>query len=430
MTTSAPTTTDYSPVVTQLQQQIESDSTLATALTSSLVAANNAASGGDLNSDLYAALNQLYEGNGWPTTSDNYLDFLTLFEQIIPSENTDPGYSAWNNTDTQNGYSQEVYDRLCHFYWLIDQDIVVDGDTIVLQHYVSADGQFKFADWLVSYSTEWGNFLNTPESLTNETLISFAADDQYKILDYSEDANNWDCFNKFFYRELNPFKDDGTTPMRPIADPDQNTTVCSPADCTFKATYPVDDEGNIDAIVIKETHTYASVSQLLNDSPYSDAFNGGTFSHYFLSPFDYHRFHTPVSGKVLTSEKVDGQMFLDVQVDDNGQFDAPDSSEGGYEFTQARGVIIIDTADSPHGNIGKVAVVPIGMAQVSSVHMTMPAGTDATKGDEFGYFAFGGSDIILVFEKNANLELVERDAQNNPIHFMYGQATAYWNGKP
>jgi len=45
-----------------------------------------------------------------------------------------------------------------------------------------------------------------------------------------------------------------------------------------------------------------------------------------------------------------------------------------------------------------VAVLPIGMAQVSSVNLSTEVGAILAKGEEFGYFTFGGSDIIVMFE--------------------------------
>jgi hypothetical protein len=95
---------------------------------------------------------------------------------------------------------------------------------------------------------------------------------------------------------------------------------------------------------------------------------------------------------------VHGKVKLDVNLQD-GQFDAPDNTEGGYEFAQARGIIVMDTKDSPFGDMGIVAIIPIGMAQVSSVNMTATVGSHLLKGEEFGYFLFGGSDIILLFQK-------------------------------
>jgi phosphatidylserine decarboxylase len=54
--------------------------------------------------------------------------------------------------------------------------------------------------------------------------------------------------------------------------------------------------------------------------------------------------------------------------------------------------------DSP---LGLVAVLPIGMAQVSSVNLSVEAGTELCKGEEFGFFSFGGSDIVMLFEAGA-----------------------------
>ncbi len=420
-------------VIQQLNAQISNNRELADLLTKSLIAANNAAESGPnkLNSSLYQAINNLYFSYGWPTTTDGYLKYLMAFAEVVPSENTDPSITAWNNNDQQNGYSQEIYDRLCHFYWLINQPVEYKGNTIVMQNYKTMD--FSFAKWLVDYANAWGSFLNTPQSLTQETLDSFKKDLMYNLQDSSDYIDGWNCFNDFFYRKLNPFQSD-RSPMRPIANPQMNKVVSSPADCTFKAIYKIDNSGNVIdnddnhcPITLKNTHTLGTVKELLNRSELAGQFNGGTFVHYFLSPFDYHRFHVPVNGKVLSSEAVQGNVFLNVELS-GGQFDAPDGAGDGYEFTQARGVIIIDTKESDAGDIGKVAIIPIGMAQVSSVHMELEAGQNVKKGDEFGYFAFGGSDIIMLFEAPSKAltfvtEMAGEQGAVKPFHFKYGEVS-------
>ena len=57
-----------------------------------------------------------------------------------------------------------------------------------------------------------------------------------------------------------------------------------------------------------------------------------------------------------------------------------------------RGFIIIESA------IGFVAVMPIGMGHISSINFSAEEGSSLTKGEEFGFFAFGGSDIVMLFE--------------------------------
>jgi phosphatidylserine decarboxylase len=64
-----------------------------------------------------------------------------------------------------------------------------------------------------------------------------------------------------------------------------------------------------------------------------------------------------------------------------------------YQFNQERGLVVVDSPE-----LGLVAVLPIGMSYVSSVNLTPELGATLQKGEEFGYFLFGGSDIVVVFQ--------------------------------
>ncbi len=116
---------------------------------------------------------------------------------------------------------------------------------------------------------------------------------------------------------------------------------------------------------------------------------------------------------------------MNVELTGDGQWDAPDGAEDGYEFNQARGLVIVDAGPV----VGKVAILPIGMAQVSGVDMyTKLQDKTVVKGQEFGKFRFGGSDIIMLFEKKPeDLYMFKKDPAHNPIHFQYGQTAVYWN---
>jgi phosphatidylserine decarboxylase len=329
----------------------------------------------------------LFQALAWPINLDDYVAYLNEFARWAPRQS---GAQAWLKPGTSE--HQEVYDRLCHFYWLIDQP-VGPKDTIIIENAP------WFRDWLVGYANAWGSFLNSTESFDQQILESFIKDSpQYCVEDSLINGrpnapSGWLTFNQFFARELNPG-------LRPIADPTNNTIVTSPADCTYRAMYSIGPDSSIPEITIKGTHTFANVAELLDGSPYKDAFAGGTFVHYFLGPYSYHRFHTPVAGVVKECRPVQGLVYLDVNIASR-QFDAPDSSQGGYEFSQARGIITIDTTESPFGDVGIVTTIPVGMAQVSSVNMTAVNGSTLLKGDEFGYFLFGGSDIIVLYQAGA-----------------------------
>jgi len=153
----------------------------------------------------------------------------------------------------------------------------------------------------------------------------------------------------------------------------------------------------------------------LQDSDYADRFKGGIFCHMFLNSIDYHRWHTPVQGKVVEARVIQGQCYLDVNVTQkwvNGEkFNFLNALDGtGYQFVQTRGLIVID---SP---IGLVACMPMGMAQVSSVVITAQEGVTLQKGEELGYFQFGGSDWVIVFERASNVQLIARPN----VHYNQG----------
>ena len=205
--------------------------------------------------------------------------------------------------------------------------------------------------------------------------------------DKANSPSGWLTFNQFFAREMNPG-------LRPVAGMFIDNIVVSPADSTFKEKFKIDSDS---VVKIKGTHTY-HVEKLLDGSKYQGRFSNGMFYHAFLGPNDYHRFHSPVRGTVLESRAVQEKVYLNVEIED-GSFDAPDGAEDGYEFSQTRGILVLD---SP---IGLVAVIPIGMAQVSSVNMPAVVGSYLNKGDEFGYFLFGGSDIIVLFEEKSNITI-------------------------
>ncbi|PKC54467.1 hypothetical protein RhiirA1_142770, partial [Rhizophagus irregularis] len=131
----------------------------------------------------------------------------------------------------------------------------------------------------------------------------------------------------------------------------------------------------------------------------------------------------PVDGKVLEAKVIPGQTYLEVNVKkhSNGKhrliptraLDAPDSP--GYQFCQARGLIVID---SP--KVGKVAVLPIGMAQVSSVVLSVEEEHEVKKGEEISYFQFGGSDIVLLFQAQSKVKILA----DKHKHYRVGEQIA------
>lgn len=248
---------------------------------------------------------------------------------------------------------------------------------------------------MTEFARQWGAFLDTPESFSSEVLQSFIDNaPEYRIHESLVDGvpnapSGWLTANQFIAREINGG-------LRPIADPASNLVVTSPADCQYQHVYSVGADSSVPAVSVKN-EKFGNVKDLLQGSDYSEIFARGTFVHYMLPVHAYHRYHLPVGGLVKESFRISGKVFMRVGLKDH-QFAASDSATSGYEFSQTRGVVTIDTSASDGGDIGIVAVVPVGMAHVSSVVLTAVEGKHMSKGEEFGYFQFGGSDIIILFQ--------------------------------
>lgn len=277
-----------------------------------------------------------------------YYQFLDQMVTMIPTE-------------------RNLLPKCLEFYYLIDQ---------------SPEGKLQeddlFQQWTLKFIKDWGSFLDTTESAKGlETLYT---DPIYQIDDYMKAPSGWLTFNQFFARHVRPGK-------RPVDGPGDDSVIVSAADSVFQGQWEIDEDSQI---TVKGLEW--SLYKLLDGSPFQDRFKGGIYMHSYLSAHDYHRFHVPVRGVVREVRKIAGRVILDVIKKEDGSLDMTDGDT--YQLTQQRGLIIIE---SP---LGLVAVLPIGMGQVSSVNLTAQMGATLAKGEEFGYFTFGGSDIIIMFEAN------------------------------
>ena len=74
---------------------------------------------------------------------------------------------------------------------------------------------------------------------------------------------------------------------------------------------------------------------------------------------------------------------------------------------------------------GLVALLPIGMAQVNSVNFeeNVKPGLEVKKGDMLGYFLFGGSDFIMIFQEEANFTLDAPQTEDGQYyqHLLMGE---------
>jgi len=261
---------------------------------------------------------------------------------------------------------REVVPKVVHLHYVINQapDDALNRDP-------------AFSDWMGEVARVWGEFLDTPASAAG--IETFTSKPEYRIDDYVAGPSGWLTFNQFFARQLRPGK-------RPIADPHDDAVIVSPADSVFMGQWSINENSTV---TVKGVEW--SIAELLDGSPFADEFANGTYMHTFLAVEDYHRYHVPVGGIIREVRNVHGRVYLDVAPRPDGTLRGVNGDT--YQFNQERGFVVIE---SP--TVGLVAIVPVGMSFISSVALTPKPGAVLRKGEEFGYFQFGGSDIVMMFQ--------------------------------
>ncbi len=311
-------------------------------------------------------------------TLDDYLAFLDDMVTWAPREHHD---------------SLQVHDKLVTFHFLFDQPALR-----ALQTPPRADDATPaltpLSSWIVDFARAWGAFLDTPESAVH--VDTFRTNPAFRWNDYMPPPSGYRTFNQFFARHVKPGR-------RPVDSPCDDRVLTAPADARFIGQWQVDADSTIavDGGRLALKGLRWSLAQLLADSPWASRFAGGIVTHSALRTFDYHRWHAPAAGKVLEARVIQGRAWLDVRVEtaqaDGREVRRIEAVEGtGYQFLQTRGLVVLDTA------AGLVACLPVGMAQVSSIVITAETGVELRKGEEMGYFQFGGSDFVMVFEARCN----------------------------
>jgi phosphatidylserine decarboxylase len=275
-----------------------------------------------------------------------------------------------------------------------------------------------YRSWLISYAKAWGSFLDSEASWNEEYSRRAYEDERFGLSEgWYEDPANWKTFNHFFARNL---KD---ASVRPIAAPEDSAVVASPADSKPQGIWKIDADSQIvrrEGVLIK-SRAFHSVPDLIGpDSAYRHAFAGGTLTHTFLDVHDYHQYHFPMGGTVKemsiipADDAAGGIQIWDAQ---SGKY-MLEATEYGWQSIETRGCLVLET-----GDYGLVALLPVGMSQISSVNYepALKVGDRVKKGDKLGYFLFGGSDFVLFFQKGADFSLTVPASGDGYRHILMGE---------
>jgi len=348
------------------------------------------AKGGQILSPSVAALARLIERDGivrmyvsqmidqvWPKYKqiDDIPELLAALEQITA---TAPEY-RWNPAD-QNSFPVSTL-----FTYMM---MTPAGEAVFRNE--------AFNGAIRAILQEWCAFLDSAESryVLNEGedgWLSQPAYEQNKLYEFEipdRKAPHWGfaSFNAYFHRQIKP-------ELRPLAAPDDPKVIVSANDGTV-VTWAQDVRAQAKFWLKGQPY---SLIDMLNGSEYTERFIGGDVFQSFLSGADYHRWHSPIDGVVRSAEVVDGLMFSDAE---SAGWDptAATYSQGYESSVNTRGLVFVESADPV---IGMVCVMPIGITEISSVSLEVKAGDEVKKGQELGYFSYGGSSMCLVFQRGA-----------------------------
>ena len=146
-----------------------------------------------------------------------------------------------------------------------------------------------------------------------------------------------------------------------------------------------------------------TVAQLLGKqhAQIAELFLGGSLCVCRLCPADYHRFHFPDDGRLVASWPVKGRY--------NSVNPLALNQNLNVFTTNYREVSLLDLA-----NFGQTIFIEVGAFAVASITQTND-GPVFMRGEEKGFFSFGGSTIIMVFQKDHVFfddDILQHTAQN------------------
>jgi phosphatidylserine decarboxylase len=234
-------------------------------------------------------------------------------------------------------------------------------------------------------------------------VLPFITKYNIDVEDFAKSAFDYQTFNEFFYRALKP-------EARPIA-PGAGVAVF-PADGRHLAFPDVDAA---DGFYVKGAKF--TLAELLGEDgrpaaeqTLSQRFAGGAMLISRLCPVDYHRFHFPVDGTPEDSRPIRGWLYSVHPIALRRSV--------RYLVRNKRELTVID---SPA--FGTVAMIEVGATNVGAIRQSFLPGRPASKGDEKGLFAFGGSCVITLFMRGRirfDADIVAQSAQQVETYARMG----------
>ncbi len=200
------------------------------------------------------------------------------------------------------------------------------------------------------------------------------------------DPAAYKTFNEFFVRELKPG-------ARPLAEGDNLLT--SPVDGTVSQCGDI----RFDHVFQAKNHCYSTLQLLGDDHAMNEQFRDGKFATIYLAPYNYHRIHMPLGGRLQRMLHVPGRLFS-----------VAPWTVNSVPALFARNERVVCLFDTDAGPLAMILVGAINVAAIETVWhglVTPPAGKRISRysyehadrryarGEEMGRFNMGSTVILL-----------------------------------
>ena len=221
------------------------------------------------------------------------------------------------------------------------------------------------------FLSQWyGRKMDSPASRAK--IAEFIRSLQIDMTEAVRPLDEFATFNEFFIRQLKP--EARSINMTP-------DVIVSPADGKVMAFAGIQ---GLDTFFAKGQEF--SLEEFLQQPALSAKYTGGTLMIIRLAPADYHRFHFPADGRISQSTRINGVYY----------------SVSPYAVKKRMSVYWENTREYSilrTANAGDMLQCEIGATMVGSIIQHYTPETDVKKGQEKGWFKFGGSTVILLFEQ-------------------------------
>ena len=230
---------------------------------------------------------------------------------------------------------------------------------------------------LKNMSVKQGVKFDSPSSARE--IPTFIALHNLNTDEIRDPLDSFKTFNEFFYRKLKP-------DARPNEEPDNPARLVSGADCRMMA-FPTVTEATKIWIKGRDFSVSRLLGEAAKDVSNIEAYqNGGALAIFRLAPQDYHRFHCPADATVGRPTYISGQYYTV----------NPMAIRSSIDVYGENIRVVVPFHSRCFGTFYAVC---IGAMMVGSTVLTVKEGDKVKRGDEFGYFKFGGSTIVLLFEQ-------------------------------